>query len=97
MNEAEWLACSDPTLMLALLRSKAGERKLRLFICACARRVVWHPQAAAGNAHLREQHRRTVEASQLAVEVAERFADGLAAQEERQAARGGRGVGRKLE
>ncbi len=41
MTEAEWLACTDPDLMLKFLRDKASERKLRLLACACCRRV-WH-------------------------------------------------------
>ena len=37
MTEAEWLVCTDPTLMLDVLGGKASERKLRLFVCACCR------------------------------------------------------------
>jgi hypothetical protein len=41
MTEAEWLACAEPWPMLEVLRDKASERKLRLFGCACCRRI-WH-------------------------------------------------------
>lgn len=34
MTEQEWLACVDLAPMFAFLRSKARERKLRLFFCA---------------------------------------------------------------
>jgi hypothetical protein len=69
MNEGEWTTCDNPKAMLAFLAAqKASERKLRLFCCACFRRV-WHaltdPQARAP------------------VEVAERYADGAAGDEER--------------
>jgi hypothetical protein len=61
MTKAEWLASTNPKAMLESLGRSASARKLRLFSCACCRRI-WHlidvPQC-------RE-----------AVEVAERYADG---------------------
>src|SRR5262245_812908 len=39
MNETEWRTATDPNRMLHHLRDKGGERKLRLFACACCRRV----------------------------------------------------------
>jgi hypothetical protein len=67
MTEAEWLACAEPGRMLVLLRGSASERKLRLFGCACCR-LVWDvfPDAAC----------------RAAVEAAERYADGLATDQE---------------
>jgi hypothetical protein len=38
MTEEEWLACADPKPMLAFLRGKASNRKLRLLISAHAHR-----------------------------------------------------------
>jgi hypothetical protein len=80
MTEAEWLACADPGRMLNWLTHEThrGEhsvviaprdvplvsgRKLRLFACACCRQL---------------GGRLTDERSRRAVEVAERYADGLA-------------------
>jgi hypothetical protein len=40
MTEAEWLACTDPRPMLAFLRGKVSDRKMRLFIAACSHRLV---------------------------------------------------------
>src|SRR3954452_16180734 len=45
MNESEWLASTNPAEMLDHLRErrvhvgKTGRRKLRLFGCACCRRI----------------------------------------------------------
>lgn len=74
MTEAEWLASDDPRPMLNHQRPDgvwlvdASDRKLRLFACACCRRVWrWIPNVDA----------------RVAVEVAERFEDGQATLEER--------------
>jgi hypothetical protein len=73
MTEAEWLTCSRPEPMLGFLRREptarggASDRKLRLFAVACCRRI-WH--------RIKEDPCRG------AVEVAERYADGLATDEE---------------
>jgi hypothetical protein len=73
MTETEWLAATDPTPMLAFLREagKASDRKLRLFACACVRRV-WPLLVEDG--------------SRKAVEAAEGFADGSADKDELQQA-----------
>lgn len=62
MTEAEWLACTEPLPMVEYLRGRASERKLRLFAVACCRST-WNL--------LRKS-------SKKAVEAAERYADGLA-------------------
>jgi hypothetical protein len=67
MMESEWLQCTDPVRMLQLFCGRTGERKMRLFACACARSV-WTSLSD--------------ECCRQAVEVAERFADGLATGEE---------------
>jgi hypothetical protein len=61
VTEAEWLACEDPVRMIRFLRSKASERKRRLFAVACCRRL-WDLFVH--------------ESSRAAVETAERLADG---------------------
>jgi hypothetical protein len=67
MTEAEWLECDDLERLLDRLRDKITNRKLRLFACGCCRHA-WHL--------LTHSLHRT------AVEVAERYADGLAGREE---------------
>jgi hypothetical protein len=39
MNRTDWLSSNDPMPMLHWLRERGGERKLRLFACACCRRL----------------------------------------------------------
>src|SRR5437868_3836022 len=62
MTERDWLEGTDPRPMLAFLRDRASERKLRLFACACCRRI---------------QHLFVNQESHDAVRVAEEYADGL--------------------
>jgi hypothetical protein len=73
MTEPAWMTCDNPKAMLSFLAGarKARDRQYRLFACACCRRV-WPLMS-------RESARR-------AVEVTERHADGLASDEELEAA-----------
>lgn len=41
MTEQEWQECGDPDPMLDFLLGTRWDRKLRLFACACCRRI-WH-------------------------------------------------------
>jgi hypothetical protein len=68
MTEADWLACADPTVMLAFLRrsGRASDRKVRLFAVACCRRL-W---------------RLLDKADRKAIEAAEDYAEGLIGLEE---------------
>src|SRR4051794_37810637 len=77
MTEAEWLAAVDPQAMMDHLataqvaRTKRGRRQLRLFGCACCRRI-WHLLVD--------------ERSRRGVEISERYAEGLADKDELSAA-----------
>jgi len=68
-TEEEWCSCDSPQPLLIYLKRKASNRKFRLYAVACAR-LIW--------SHL--LHRE----SQLAIETAERFADGQADEEDRE-------------
>jgi hypothetical protein len=68
----EWLQSSDLEKLIEALGGEVSDAKLRLFACACCRRV-WHLLVD--------------ERSRRAVEVAERFADGGLSREELQRAR----------
>src|SRR5436305_14965621 len=73
MTEAEWLACCDPAPMLEQLGNSGSDRKVRLFACACVRRIDfligWALEVR------QDDYRR-------ALTVSERFADGTATREE---------------
>ena len=62
MTEQEWLAATDPRPMIEFVRARADDRLLRLFACACCRRV-WH---------LLTDYR-----ARRAVELAEGYTEGL--------------------
>jgi hypothetical protein len=67
MTEQEWSACVDPDLMLKILPGQVSGRKARLFACACCRRI----------AHLLPDP-----CLLKAIDCAERYTDGLVAEEE---------------
>jgi hypothetical protein len=64
MTEAEWLASADPTTMLAFLRGKASDRRLRLFAVAVYR------------ARLGGGARAAQRAAERVAKLAERMAEG---------------------
>ncbi len=63
MTEAEWLTGGNDYTLFQFIRRKADRRKLRLFACACCRRI-WELMPD--------------ERSRIAVQVSERYADGWA-------------------
>jgi hypothetical protein len=75
LTAADWQACDDPLRMVEeLIACGAGDRKLRLFICAYCRRCFWNQTPAAARA---------------AVATAEEYADGRADEARLRAAGGG--------
>lgn len=62
MTETQWLTNTDPCKMLEFLSGKVSKRKMRLFACACCRRI-WHLLAD--------------DRSREGVQVSEQYADGL--------------------
>jgi hypothetical protein len=68
MTEAEWLACTEPDDLLQFLRDQASDRQLRLFVCACCRRLLpW----------LQGKRKAALALCEKALEVSEKYADGL--------------------
>jgi hypothetical protein len=63
MTETEWMACASEVTMLRFLKDRISDRKLRLFAIACCLRA-W--------GHLLDGWQRT------AIQLAERYADGVA-------------------
>src|SRR5262249_53899220 len=51
MDGAKWLSCANQAPLLKFLFGKASARKLRLFACACCRRI-WHSLPHAANRDL---------------------------------------------
>jgi hypothetical protein len=74
LTPTEWDTCTDADKMLFCLHRKASSRKLRLFVCACCRRIL---------------DRMLDERSRRGIEVAERYADGLASESDLEMARKG--------
>ena len=78
MTEADWLACTDADALLIWMEARDGKqprsRKLRLFSCACCRRV---PCEDTGSQSLD------------LLDVAEKFADGLLTERDLEQARTG--------
>lgn len=72
MTELQWLECSDPELMLETLRYRASDRKLRLLAIAWASRV----DSWLSSQHIRDE-----------IDLAMRFADGLATSDDMDLAR----------
>jgi hypothetical protein len=71
MTEAEWLACTEPIRMLAIVRRTASSRKARLFSCGLCRSLSYY---------LVDKRSRQV------IETAEKYADGLIGRVELQTA-----------
>jgi hypothetical protein len=68
VTEQEWRSCGNPHRMLSSIHGRVSQRRLRLFACACCRRI-WYLL--------------TDPRSRQTVEFAELFLDGNAAEAER--------------
>src|SRR5437868_6997402 len=68
ITHGEWVGHIDPNWILELIRSNATDRKLRLYACACCRRILH----LLGNQH-----------DHNTIQVAEAVADRLLPQSER--------------
>lgn len=72
MIERQWVCGKNPKEMLAFVQDKSSNRRLRLFVCGYLRSYL---------------HRYDDELSRRALEISERFADGLATTVEVEACR----------
>lgn len=75
MTEEQWLTSTDSRELLEYLRGKKNNRKLRLFGCACYRRI-WHL--------IPDWESRRSDAGRFykAIEISERYADKLVSAKE---------------
>jgi hypothetical protein len=70
MTETKWLKSSDPSRILAFLRDKASDRKMRLFAVACCR-----PLGDLFRSPKKRQSPRVAEAFFEVLMMAEQFAE----------------------
>jgi hypothetical protein len=58
MFEARWMSCDDPEMMLRYMLGKTGDRKFRLFACACVRRIwlLLRDERSRAAVHMAEQY-----------------------------------------
>jgi hypothetical protein len=102
MTEAQWLACTNPLALLRFLPATGGAmpRKLRLFTIACCRRAAFRQLDELGQFVLASLEDFAADMyglrgagyfdaqCQPVLDVAERYADGLATEQELQGASG---------
>jgi len=73
MTERKWSVSTDPDVLLESVRDRATDRQLRLFLCGCCRRLLpW----------LKGPRKAALLVCEKVLEVSERYADGLASDEE---------------
>jgi testis-expressed sequence 13 family protein len=86
MTEQEWFTHNDPAPMLEFVASRASERSLRLFLCACCART-WEAAGRRGSETSAGRRHGSMRMIRTALTLVERFADGLRGREALQSAR----------
>jgi hypothetical protein len=86
MTEEEWLTCSKPEPMLAVMRERVGNRKQRLCACAWVRRTAIYCQQNPPRAAVHADW-ITKSGPPVLLEAGDRFADGEISANELRAAR----------